>query len=77
LRLRYDGPDEVAQVRIYQGSVVVAMDGVERGTTKTWVVPAGTLQVLCAEGIGKQSLEREQEVTVDTGALAEVEFGPQ
>jgi hypothetical protein len=75
LRLRYDGPQEVAQIHAYLGSVVVAMDGVERGTKHMFVVPPGTLQIVWSEHDGTQSVAHEQEVTVALGELAELQLG--
>jgi hypothetical protein len=77
MRVRYGGPDEVAQILVHSGTAVVALDGVERGTTKTWVVPEGTLQIECTERKGAEFVTREHEVTVLPGALAEVEFAPE
>jgi hypothetical protein len=74
LRVRYEGPESVATIRVYDGVAVVALDGVQRGTDSTWVVTAGTLVVHCTEGFGGERREQEQEVTVEEGKLAEVVF---
>jgi hypothetical protein len=75
LRVRYDGPEDVVQVRVCDGMAVVALDGVERGTAKTWVVPEGSLQVRCTEGFGATRRVHMKDVTVTVGALTDVQIG--
>jgi len=77
LRVRYEGPESVVQIRVYDGVAVVALDGIERGTASTWVVTAGKLVVHCTEGIGDERRAQEQEVTVEADQLAEVVFPAQ
>jgi Carboxypeptidase regulatory-like domain len=77
VRVRYEGPESVAQIRVYDGVAVVALDGVRRGTDSTWVVTTGKLVVQCTEGFGADLRRQEQEVTVEAGKLAEVVFPAQ
>lgn len=71
LRIRYEGPTEYAQYRVQQGSVAVAADGIQSGTSDEVFVPPGLNRVSLRIG---RELVGEETVVVRVGAAAEVEF---
>lgn len=74
LRIRYDGAAPYGQLRIHSDGFPVAADGIERGSDKTFVVPVGSLTVVCSEHMGSEKSSRSKSVEVTAGGLATVEF---
>jgi hypothetical protein len=69
LKLRYVGTnDEFAQVTILSGGVVFGGDGIEKGTTSTFVAPAGKVKVRWQAG----SEHLEEEVDLEVGETREL-----
>ena len=70
VRVHYGGAEGFCSVRILQEGVVVATDGVEKGTSKTFSSPAGAVKVVCR--LGGNGKEIVRELTLAVGAENEV-----
>jgi hypothetical protein len=59
VRVRYEGAQGYCSAQVVQDGVVVATDGVEKGTSKTFSGPAGSVKVVCRLGGNGKELVRE------------------
>jgi hypothetical protein len=70
VRVKYDGSQGFCSAQLLQDGVVVATDGVEKGTAKTFAVPAGSTNIRCR--LGGNGKEVARELTLDVGELREL-----
>ena len=72
LRVRYVGALDFCSARVVQDGVVFATDGVEKGTSKTFSAPVGSVTVVCRLGGNGKELVRE--LTLRAGEEQELVF---
>jgi len=70
LRVRYTGAKDFCSTLVYQDGAVVATDGVEKGTSKTFSAPAGSVKVVCH--IGGKLKKVVRELTLKAGEEQEL-----
>jgi hypothetical protein len=64
VRVRYEGAKGFCSTRVEQDGVVIATDGVEKGTSKTLSAPAGSVRVVCRLGGNGKEIVRELSLAV-------------
>jgi hypothetical protein len=70
VRVRYAGAEDFCSARVVQDGVVCASDGIEKGTTKTFSAPAGSVKLVCRlHGNGKEIV---RELTLEAGKEQEL-----
>jgi len=70
LRVRYAGEQKFASVRFEQEGVRFSGDGIEKGTSKMFTAPAGSVKVVCRLGGSRKEIVRE--LTLKTGEEQEL-----
>jgi hypothetical protein len=75
LRVRYDGALAFCSARVVLDGVVFATDGIEKGTSKTFSAPAGSVKVVCRLGGNGKELVRA--LTLVAGEEQELVFTDQ
>jgi len=70
VRVRYAGAQDFCSARVVQDGAIVATDGVEKGTSKTFSVPVGSVKVVCR--LGGNGKEIVRELSLAAGAEQEL-----